>query len=197
MFKYPQSVLYRFFCARGCIEWSTLRELKSTQTSPPLVSLGDDPEESREGRSVLEEGAERRRPSPKDFDPHHIARFCLRLLHLPSSFPLGTIILIPYILFKRRFAPKSEPRYFRASSWILLASSFPELITLSTYNPFANLASTRTMFEIPVSRKVLKKKKKLNNALHERKICQVLIYQCWMWKVKGSYEQVQYLHIYV
>ena len=104
-----------FFSARGCIEWSTLRELKSTPTSPPTVSLGDDPEESREGRSVLEEGAERRRPSPKDFDPHHIARFCLRLLHLPSSFPLGTIILIPYILFKRRFAPKSVPRYFRTS----------------------------------------------------------------------------------
>lgn len=59
--------------------------------------------------STHDEGTQRWRPSPEDFDPHHIARFCFSAFSTSSEFlpSLETIILIPYILFKRPALSKS------------------------------------------------------------------------------------------
>lgn len=59
--------------------------------------------------STHDEGTQRWRPSPEDFDPHHIARFCFSAFSTSSEFlpSLKTIILIPYILFKRPALSKS------------------------------------------------------------------------------------------
>lgn len=71
--------------------------------------------------STQDEGTQRWRPSPEDFDPHHIARFCFSAFSTSSEFlpSLETIILIPYILFKRPALSQRAPSRFA----LILSSS--------------------------------------------------------------------------
>lgn len=82
--------------------------------------------------STHDEGTQRWRPSPEDFDPHHIARFCFSAFSTSSEFlpSLETIILIPYILFKRPALFQRAPSCFA----LILSSSLVRHLDFSSFS---------------------------------------------------------------